>query len=513
MKNKFTPLSSFALQLLFVSFVILAGCSKKNAPGNNAPTGPGTTKIDSTAVTSGPPEGSTETGANTDDLVENSTFTSTIAIAFDATGATITPATTSGVTITQTNGDVIITATASGIAYTVSGTTTNGSVKIYSDKKFELTLNGANITNLDGPAINIQSKKTAFVILADGTTNALADAPGYVAFGTEDQKGTFFSEGQLVFSGTGGLTVAGNYKHAIVSDDYIRIRSGNITVTNSLSDGIHANDAVYVDGGTIKITSGSDGIEAEEGYIIVNDGNININSMGKGITASYDAGDTTIMPYININGGTINIKSLADKGISSKSVLTVNKGNILCNSSDDAFSAATAMYINGGNIYANSSDNDAMDSNGTFTLTGGKVVAVGFNTGESGVDCGTRSFKITGGQLIGIGATTSAPNTTTSTQHSAILGAGTAQIIHIEAADGTEALTFQALMAYTTLVFTSAKLKANTTYNVYTGGSVASGVNFNGLYSSGTYTKGTKTAATFTTGTLLSQIGGTLNTQ
>ncbi|MDB5156519.1 MAG: hypothetical protein JWR50_1226, partial [Mucilaginibacter sp.] len=86
MKNKFTPLSSFALQLLFVSCALLAGCSKKNTPGNNTPTGPGTTKIDSTLVISGPPEGSTETGANTDDMVENSTFTSTVAIAFSATG-------------------------------------------------------------------------------------------------------------------------------------------------------------------------------------------------------------------------------------------------------------------------------------------------------------------------------------------------------------------------------------------------------------------------------------------
>jgi hypothetical protein len=94
---------------------------------------------------------------------------------------------------------------------------------------------------------------------------------------------------------------------------------------------------------------------------------------------------------------------------------------------------------------------------------------------------------------------------------SLIAGSGTAgQIVHIEAADGTEALTFEAPVAYSTLLFAGSKLKASTTYTLYKGGVVSSGASFNGLYTSGTYTKGTA-GTTFTISSMVTQIGGTIS--
>lgn len=491
---------------------MLLSCSKNEeiSDSDSEETLATSVEIDSTAITKGQAEGGTETAADADDLVEGSIFSSTVQINFGSTVSVDNPLAGKGVTVTTSGADVTVVSSLSEVQYTLSGTTTDGSLKIYSDKKFRLNLNNANITNNDGPAINIQSSKRAFIVLNENTINTMTDGKTYTS-STEDQKGTIFSEGQLIFSGTGTLNITGNFKHAVASDDYVRIRSGNINIISAATDGIHSNDAFIADGGIIKIAASSDGIEAEKGYVVINDGVFTLNTGDDGIAASYEETDATITPYVTINGGTINVKSTAGEGIESKSVLTINNGNISTQTADDGLNAGTAIYINGGNIYAYSTGNDAMDSNGIFTITGGKIVAIGARAPEASIDCDARTLKITGGILIGIGGSTSGPSATASTVNSVIMGSGSAnQLIHIEAADGTEALTFQAPTAYTTLIYASAKLKANTTYNVYTGGSVANAVNFNGLFMSGTYTKGTKTG-NFSTTSRVTQTGGSIS--
>ncbi|WP_214071746.1 carbohydrate-binding domain-containing protein [Mucilaginibacter sp. dw_454] len=514
MKNQFYSLRNLVLlPVLGIALIGVTSCKKSTAPNNGGTQKPATATIDSTGITTGTAEGLNYTGADVDDTYASTDFPTTITITFNATGnATISPATTSGVSIAQTGGNVVVTATATGVAYNLTGTSATGSFKVYSDKKYLVTLNNLNLINPVGPAINLQSKKRAFLVVADGTTNTLADGAVYAtAPNGEDQKGTIFTEGQLIFSGNGTLNVTGNNKHAICSDDYIRVSTGKINVLNSKSDGIHTNDGVIVDGGTIVINSASDGIEAEEGEIIINGGALNITSVGKGIVTSYDDTDGSVARYIIINGGNIIVKSTTDEGISSKGSLTINKGTINSSASDDAFKADSAIFINGGKMYALSSANDGFDSNGVLDINGGTVVAIGAPVTESGLDCDTRQLKITGGQVIATGGSTSAPSTS-STVNSVILGAGTAQLIHIESVSGVEALTFQAPVAYGTLVFASAKLKTNTSYNVYTAGSIASGISFNGFFTAGTYTAGTKSAATFTTGSVVTKVGGTITT-
>lgn len=385
------------IKLLLIISII--SCSKESEDDiitdDNSTTTGSTVSIDSTTTSSATAEGNTDAAYDEDDLLANSTFSSTVTINF-GTSVTITnPLEGAGVVVTESNGDVTVTATVSEVAYEVSGTTSNGSLKIYSDKKFKLTLNGANITNNDGPAINIQSGKRAFVVLADNTTNTLVDGSSYTASGDEDMKAAFFSEGQLIFSGAGSLTVQGNYKHGICSDEYMRMISGSITVSSAKSDGIHTNDAFIGDGGSITINSSGDGLQVEEGYIVINDGTFNITTVDKGISAAWDT-DTTIDPFITINGGTINVTSTAGEGIESKSILTVNNGNITVKSSDDGWNASTFIYINGGNSYVYSTSNDGIDSNGKITVTGGTTISVGAGSPEEGFDCDRNTFKITG---------------------------------------------------------------------------------------------------------------------
>ena len=97
-------------------------------------------------------------------------------------------------------------------------------MKIYSTNKFRLTLNGVSISNSNGPAINIQSSKRAFVVLADNTTNTLTDGASYAALVNGEDESRFFQR-SIDLQREGSLSIQGNYKHAICSDDYVRIRS------------------------------------------------------------------------------------------------------------------------------------------------------------------------------------------------------------------------------------------------------------------------------------------------
>lgn len=503
-------LPSRVLSFVFILTVFLSNYACKK---NNDVTGGGSTAGDSnidSVYTSGTQEGGTEIAYDEEDLIANSTFSSVVTIQYGAEVTVTNPLAGNGVTVSVNGGNVTVESTVKEVEYVLTGSTANGSFKIYSTNKFKLSLNNVSITSSNGPAINIQSSKRVFVSVPENTNNSLTDAATYTEVTGEDMKGTFFSEGQLIFVGNGNLTVAGKYKHAIASDDYIRVINTNITVTSAATDGIHTNDAFIADGGTFNITAASDGIEVDKGYIVINDGTFVLNTGDDGIAASYEDGDATITPYITINNGKITVNSTAGEGIESKSILTINNGTIVTKTVDDGLNAGTAIYINGGDIYSISTGNDAMDSNGTFTITGGKVVAVGSRQPEGGFDADNNTFKITGGIVVGIGGTTTSPTASVSTVPSLIMGSGEAnKIIHIEDGEGNEVLTFLAPVSYNTLLFASSKMKRNTAYTIYTGGSVAGGTDFNGLYTSGTYSGGIS-GSSFTTSGMVTQIGGSI---
>ncbi len=487
---------------------LLFSCSKKNEPGSEGDqilVSDGI-NVRYTAVTKAAAEGMTLDGANADDLIENSSFPSVVKIQFGTTVTIDNPLQDNGVSIAQNGGHVVITATATGVAYEISGTTTQGSLKIYSDKKFKLALQGVTIVNPTGPAINIQSKKRAFVVLADQSNNSLEDGATY-ASSSEDQKGTFFSEGQLLFSGTGELNVKGNNKHGIVSDDYIRVRSGKISVSKAATDGIHSNDGIFIDGGTFHITAASDGIEAEKGPVIINGGEFTIKVGDDGIAASYTT-DNTIDPYVVINGGTFHIQTTEGEGIESKSVLTINNGEIYIDAYDDGINAGKAIYINGGLIVSYSRSNDGIDSNGTLTITGGRTFAIGARSPEAGFDCDNSTFKITGGLVVGVGGSTSIPTSGVSTQASVVLNGGNASTIYsLLDKDLKEIVTFQSPVAFTTLLLSSNLLTQGNSYQLVSVPSMNQSVHFNGVFQSGSFTQ-SNVLYSFTQSALVTRIGG-----
>ncbi len=327
----------------------------------------------------------------------------TVVIAYAGTSASVNnPYASSGVAVAVSGADVTVTSTntTKEIVYLLSGTASKGSFKIYSEYRFNITMKGVSLTNSAGPAINIQSSKKGTINILAATTNNLIDGATY-ATSKEDQKGTFFSEGQLSFMGTGTLNVTGLNKHAIVADDYIAISEANIVVKSALKDGIHANDYFQMENGTVSITSSSDGIVAEEGYVAINGGTITVNSVDDGIAAPYSGTDATITPYVLIKGGKITVTTTGDKGnaIKSKSYMTIGTAD------------AITLTVSG-------KGSKGIKTGGDFTLTSGTVKittsgAAYYDTVDAdvaapaGINC-DKNLAIRGGNLTitstGIGA-------------------------------------------------------------------------------------------------------------
>ena len=350
-------------------------------------------------------------------------YSNTIYVTYAGTTATvINPLASAGVTVTISGADVTINSTSddTDISYDLSGTSTNGMFKVYSTSKFNLKLNGVTLTNPDGPAVNIQSKKKCNITLVSGTTNSLTDGSTY-ATSTEDQKSTLFSEGQIDFDGTGSLTVNSNSAHAICSDDYIDIQAGNITVTGATKDGVHANDYFEMSGGTLNVTSSGDGVECESGYILISGGNltsVNNSDNAKGLTC-----DSTL----TVTGGTIKLTLTGNqsKGIKADQKISLSGGDITINTSGGVVLEASGSGYDPAYCTALKSDEDIEINGSNIVITSTGAAGKGISS-DTNINMTSGTLKITSS---GTGTTYKNTKGTTDSYSAACLSAANINII------------------------------------------------------------------------------------
>lgn len=394
----------------------------------------------------------------------------------------------------EVSDDNTVTITAGG-SYVISGELSDGMIQVDTEEDVKLILQGVSITNEDGPAIYVKEAKSCYIETAEGTENILSDGESYAE--TEDkQKATIFSNDRLVLLGEGSLIVNGNYKHGICSDDEVYVISGTYTIT-AVKDGIHTNNWISVEGGTVQITATDDGMQSK-GPVALDGGTITIAAEDKGVTAYGD---------LTVNDGTIQI-SKCEEGLESKNDLTINGGTTEITGNDDGLNARTSITINGGILYAEMTAGDAIDSNGSMTITGGLILAFGAQMPEGGADCDMNEIKITGGTLIATGGTNSAPSESESSQISVLLGsASKGDMIGILDSDGNTVFAFEAPEKYSNMLLSIATITSDQDYTVYTGGTIT-GDSYHGYYENGSYTGGTESIS-FTTDGMVISAGGT----
>ena len=382
-----------------------------------------------------------------DDDISNTTFTRMVTVTYASGGATVSGLPTSGITASVSGNNVTLTNTADeNVVYKLTGTASDGFFKLYSSKKQAILLDGVSLTCSSGAAINNQSKKRTFVMVEGKNTLADGSSAAYSS-GDEDMKAVFFSEGQLVFSGTGSLTLTANNKQSksgIVSDDYVRfmnnptvsvtagssaghgvrgkdcvqITGGNLSVNTSaaMKKAIGSDDFVLVEGGTTDITvtggvaydsedkeyTGSAGIKADN-YFAMTGGTVTIKNTGnggKGISAgSYDYNETThAVDDSYITGGTLTITTSGSE-VNDVSAKGMKIGWVTKNGSGDRATVtgnAGNLKINGGKVIINCTKCEGMEAKGNMTFVGGEVYV--YSNADDAVNC-QGEMNVNGGYL------------------------------------------------------------------------------------------------------------------
>ena len=194
----------------------------------------------------------------------------------------------------------------------------------------------------------------------------------------------------------------GESTKGIKANNEVKIISGTIVI-KSVDDAIHANNDNYIEsgvtplgnvnisGGSITVTSKDDGIHAD-GTLTISGGEINVLTSYEGIEGNI----------INITGGTSYVYSTNDG-------MNASKGN-----------STPAINISGGYLdveVPTNGDTDGIDSNGTYTQTGGVVITKGpgsassYTMGSAALDS-DGAVTLSGGTIIVYGGIEKTPTTT-----------------------------------------------------------------------------------------------------
>ncbi|MBO4860704.1 MAG: carbohydrate-binding domain-containing protein, partial [Clostridia bacterium] len=201
--------------------------------------------------------------------------------------------------------------------------------------------------------------------------------------------------------------------------DWVNLSSGSGSGKTSYSSkGIKAQNDITVSGGTVAVKSTDDGLHANSGETLgdgsKSTGNVTVEGGRISVTAADDGFHAD--GSININGGTV-IVSQSYEGLEAN-VVNINGGYVSVYGRDDGINACSGgstplVSITGGylEVTTPSGDTDAIDSNGSFAMSGGIAIIKGGS--QSGSVAGSvdvdRTLTVTGGTVIALGGICETP--------------------------------------------------------------------------------------------------------
>lgn len=272
------------------------------------------------------------------------------------------------------------------------------SVSIVAAENSENTLTDASYNNDDNYPDNTSAENAVIkckdgskvTICGQGTLNINANGKNGIKSGaTTDDEG----EAYLIIEEL-SLHINAAVKDAINAEASLTIRSGNMTIAAS-DDAIHSDYALNIgtknaSGPAITINSSYEGLEAAN--LNIYSGSITIYSTDDCINAANS--DLTGYNFsLDIMGGTLFMYTTAGDGIDSNGTLTISGGKV------EVWSGNTA-------------DNQPLDADSTISITGGTVFAAGGSAGMGAAFSVTQPYLIYGSRnsMGGPGVNPGQPN-------------------------------------------------------------------------------------------------------
>ena len=394
--------------------------------------------------------------------------------------------TENGVEITVTNGHVTANhGSTTGVCYVVSGTTSNGSLTIDGKTDFMINLNDADINNPTSTALDLESKGAAYLVLTG--TNKLMDGSAEDHKSTLYSKGKLLVSGTGALEVYGvynngihsksyvlfekGINLYVNAaNHGIKGSDAI-INGGiiNVETDGDGAKGINCDYNITINGGRTNVVCTGDGewdtedLETKasscikcDSVLTIKGGEVNVKatgSGGKGLKADWEAyisggkirvittgglyysngtteshdyrgntdnlddaytsspkgikiGTKDVHGVLTISGGDLMVRTSGTngEGIESKGTLDISDGTVMVSAHDDAINSSGDLTISGGTVVVVGTDNDGIDANGDMYLKGGTLIAMGAGGAEAGIDINEqKKLYISGTKIFGIG--------------------------------------------------------------------------------------------------------------
>lgn len=206
----------------------------------------------------------------------------------------------------------------------------------------------------------------------------------------------------------GGFGMGGNScspdssMKGIKADSSIAISDGVIEI-NSHDDGIHSGGSITFTGGKVTVKTDDDGVHADKALYVKDNANVSV-------TMSYEGMES---PDMNFEGGITSVITTDDGWNAAGGTSTTTVGNTGGRGGrGGGFGGGSTgnLKVTGGfhYIYVGTGDTDGIDSNGGINISGGVIIVeCRMNGGMGGMVDSDGTTTISGGKLLGFGTNNS----------------------------------------------------------------------------------------------------------